>query len=83
MGELLNDGRLLRPEEVADRLGVSRRTVYRLARDGEIGSVGVGSALRFTEIDVSAFIESRHRSAGEKTPPLRAGGRALTASPVR
>lgn len=76
-------GSLLRPEDVAERLAVSRRTLYRLARDGEIGSVGVGASLRFTEQDVATFIESRHRDAGERTAPLRAGGRTLTASPIR
>ena len=76
------DERLLRPEEVSARLAVSKRTLYRLAREGQIGSVGIGSSLRFTGQDVAAFIESRHRAAGERTPPLRAGGRTLTASPI-
>jgi len=74
---------LLRPDEVAEMLAVSRRTIYRLARAGEIASVPLGANLRFKPEDIAAFIESRRRAVGAKTDPLRSGGRALTASPTR
>ncbi|MGC8626905.1 MAG: helix-turn-helix domain-containing protein [Acidimicrobiales bacterium] len=38
---------LLRPEEVAEALAVSKVTVYRLARSGELASVRVRGQFRF------------------------------------
>lgn len=40
-------GHLLRPDEAADRLGVSRRTVNRMAVEGRIPAVKVGRGWRF------------------------------------
>ncbi len=38
---------LLRPEEVAEALAVSKVTVYRLARSGELASVRIRGQFRF------------------------------------
>lgn len=54
--------RLLRPGEVARRLGVCRRTVANLRKQGVLVPVmlpGRSHALGFREIDVSALIEGR------------------------
>ncbi len=41
--ELLKKKRLFRPDEVADILCLSRRTVYRMIRDGRLAGVRLGS----------------------------------------
>lgn len=40
-------GHLLQPDEAAERLGVSRRTVNRMATEGRIPAVKVGRGWRF------------------------------------
>ena len=41
---------LLNAQELAHELNVSRATVYRLAREGQIPSVRIGNSIRF-ELD--------------------------------
>jgi excisionase family DNA binding protein len=53
--------RLLKPSEVARRLGVSRTWLYEAARSGRIPSVRLGDAhgpLRFVEDDLDEWIAS-------------------------
>lgn len=50
---------LLDLRAVAARLMVSPRTVRRFAASGELRYLRVGRLLRFTEGDVSAFIEEQ------------------------
>jgi excisionase family DNA binding protein len=47
---------LLSADEVARVLGVSRKTVYKLVRQGEIASLRVGGLLRFNEADLRAYL---------------------------
>lgn len=56
--------KLLTPAQVADRLAVSLRMVYRLAEMGDLASVKLGRLLRFREHDVEKFVESSRREAG-------------------
>jgi excisionase family DNA binding protein len=49
--------RLLRPEEVAELLSVSKRQVADMARAGEIRYVPVGRFVRFRRKDVDEWIE--------------------------
>jgi excisionase family DNA binding protein len=49
--------RLLSPEQVADILGVSRKTVYRRWREWGLRSCPVGRLIRFPERDVQNFVE--------------------------
>ena len=49
---------LLRPDEVADALGVSLRTVYRLINDGKIKTIRVGHNIRVKRNEFMRFIES-------------------------
>jgi excisionase family DNA binding protein len=52
--------RLLRVRQVADRLGVSVPTVYRLIARGELVGPGhVGRSSRWRERDIDAFIRAR------------------------
>jgi excisionase family DNA binding protein len=40
--------RLLTPEELAECLGLSRKSVYRMAREGELPAYRFGSSWRFS-----------------------------------
>ena len=54
-------GPLLRPGEVASRLGVSRSWLYQAAKDGRIPSLRLGGLegpLRFVEADLVAWVEA-------------------------
>ena len=46
----------LSAQDVADRLGVSKSTIYNMIKNGEITSYKVGRKVRFTEDDVRNFI---------------------------
>lgn len=43
--------------EVAVFLGISRGTVYKLVRDGQLRAVRVGERLRFRDIDLERYLE--------------------------
>lgn len=45
--------------EVADRLKVNYRTVYRWVRSGDLSAIQFGREYRVTETDLQAFIEER------------------------
>ena len=49
--------RLLKVEEVADRLNVSVWTVRKLAKEGSLRSRRIAGVLRFTESDVQELID--------------------------
>lgn len=57
--------RLLKADELAERLQVSRYKAYELLRNGDIPAVLIGRLVRCREEDVRAFIEAR-RTNGEK-----------------
>jgi len=52
------EDRLLTREEVAAQLGVSLRTVARLADTDELPRVRIGRAVRFRERDVAGIVAS-------------------------
>jgi excisionase family DNA binding protein len=52
---------LLCVQEVADRLGVGRRTVWKLVRDGDLPGpvrLGKGRIVRWRASDIDAFVEA-------------------------
>ena len=53
----LRPERLLRINDVADRLAVSRDTVYRLVRSGELVALRVGERLRFRVSDLEDYLQ--------------------------
>ena len=56
-------GRLLRLEEIADRLSVSRSMAWKLIAYGDIRSVRIGRAVRVRPSDLEAYIESAARES--------------------
>jgi excisionase family DNA binding protein len=56
--------RLFNTKETAARLRISESTVQRLFRKQQLQGVKIGRALKFTEVDISTFIE-RHREVVE------------------
>lgn len=48
--------KLYTPEEVADMLRVTRRTVYEWIRSGQLKAVKVGRQWRITEDDISKMM---------------------------
>jgi excisionase family DNA binding protein len=55
--ETIGGGRLLlRPEEVAQALGVGRSTVYELLRTGELRSVKIGTSRRIPTAAVVEYV---------------------------
>jgi excisionase family DNA binding protein len=47
---------LVRPREVAARLGVSTNTIYNWCRSGYLGSVKIGRSVRIPASELDAFI---------------------------
>ncbi len=55
--------RLLSPHELADRLSISRWTVYKMLGDGRIQSVKLGRLVRIPPDEVQRLIQSGLRPA--------------------
>jgi excisionase family DNA binding protein len=64
MREPFTEARLLTANEVADLMRVSRMTVYRLIKSGEMPSLRVGKGYRFREEDVHDYLRGRYTEAG-------------------
>ncbi len=58
---------MLKAEEVAEMLGVSKRTVYLWVRDGIMPSVRIGKTVRFNRSDIVEWQKAnRHLVSGDK-----------------
>ena len=53
------DERYLTLPEIAERLKVSRRTVYRWVKDGDLNAYKFANEYRITERDLKDFLEHR------------------------
>ncbi|MBA3691658.1 MAG: helix-turn-helix domain-containing protein [Actinobacteria bacterium] len=62
--EPFTEARLLTVNEVADLLRVSRMTVYRSIKQGEMAALRVGRNLRLREEDVHSYLRERYTEAG-------------------
>jgi excisionase family DNA binding protein len=51
------NGKLLSPAQVAERLGVSRDTIYRRAGEWGLTPHRIGRQIRFKESDVEAMLK--------------------------
>lgn len=49
--------KLMSVEKVAEFLGISKKSVYRLIAQGELSGFKVGSVLRFRQIDIDTYLE--------------------------
>jgi excisionase family DNA binding protein len=58
------EARLLTVNEVADLLRVSRMTVYRLIKEGQMSALRVGRSYRLREDDVDDYLSQRYTQAG-------------------
>jgi excisionase family DNA binding protein len=56
-------GRLLTISEAAERLRVSRATIYRLVEDGELRPIRPRRHARIAEADLEALIERRSETS--------------------
>jgi excisionase family DNA binding protein len=59
---------VLTVEEAGDRLGVGKRTIYRLIANGDLRVVNVavrGTRMRVREDDLAAFIDNRTVDAAD------------------
>ena len=54
--------RLLTPEEAADFLSISSRTIKRLVSDGSLPAIRVRNSMRFRLQDLEKYIERRRWS---------------------
>lgn len=52
---------LLRPRDAARALAISERTLWELTRRGSIPCVRVGRAVRYSPLDLKAWIEAQKR----------------------
>ena len=57
----LSAARLLRIEDVADRLTVSRSMAWKLVAGGELRSVRIGRSVRVRPADLEAYVENAVR----------------------
>lgn len=48
--------RLLKPDEAADRLAISTRTLYRLVAAGVLTPIRLGRSVRFDPADLDALV---------------------------
>ncbi|MGC8627254.1 MAG: helix-turn-helix domain-containing protein [Acidimicrobiales bacterium] len=62
---------LLRPEEVAEALAVSKVTVYRLARSGELASLRIRGHVRFRPEAVDKFLAKAEAPRPKLANPTR------------
>ena len=58
--------RLLTYKQAADVLGVTERTIFTLAKTGELRAVRFGRSVRFDPSDLCEFIDKAKRSSGEE-----------------
>lgn len=55
----IDHANMFNKEEVATQLAVSKSTVNRLIRDGELRAIKIGKSVRVMEQDLFAFISNR------------------------
>ena len=63
MSTRFTQARLLTVTEVADLLRVSRMTVYRLIKEGQMKALRVGRSYRLREDDVDEYLSKRYTEA--------------------
>lgn len=64
----ITGGGFLLPSEVAQKLRVSRMTVYRALQSGELFSIRVGRSYRIPAASYEAYIDTPRKSKGDPEP---------------
>jgi excisionase family DNA binding protein len=59
--------RLLSIREAAERLNISRASLYKLCAQNQVAYVRVGNAIRFTDEDLAALIWTRRELGSNKS----------------
>ncbi|CAA9489939.1 MAG: hypothetical protein AVDCRST_MAG45-688 [uncultured Solirubrobacterales bacterium] len=54
--DLMTTGPLLDRQAAADRLGISKATVYRLVRSGDLRAFRVGHQIRIAQVDLENYV---------------------------
>ena len=54
--DLMASGPLLSRQEAADMLNVSKATIYRLVRSGQIPAFRVGAQIRLAQVDLENYV---------------------------
>ena len=62
---------LLSPHELAERLSISRWTVYKMIGDGRIQSIKIGRLVRIPDSEVNRIVEQGLRSVKGSTNDFR------------
>jgi excisionase family DNA binding protein len=57
------DHLLLRPEQAAQELGISRSKLYAMLATGELPSITIGRSRRVVAADLSAWVEQQREAA--------------------
>lgn len=58
-------------DETADKLGLSKTTIHRLIRSGELGHTRLTRWIRISPEDIAAYLERSHRQAGVPSQTAR------------
>lgn len=58
------------PEEIAERLNLSKSSIYGLLRSGELESIKIGAQYRVPESVLDAFLEARKVRKKGASPPV-------------
>ena len=58
---LFKDDRCYRPDEVAEKLAISKRTVYRYVDDGLLRAVGLPGATRIRGSELNKFMDEKEK----------------------
>lgn len=61
-------------KQVAERLSVNNRTVYRLAQAGDLPGFKVAGIWRFLEVDINAWIDQQKSETKRRTSLCTARG---------
>jgi excisionase family DNA binding protein len=62
--ESFREARFVTVSEVAQLMRVSKMTVYRLIKQGDVPAVRIGRGYRMREEDVHRYLDSRYTEAG-------------------
>jgi excisionase family DNA binding protein len=58
-----NQDQLLKPQEAAELLRVSDRTLRRLRRENQLPCIRIGNCIRYDKADLNAFVQSLKQQA--------------------